>query len=568
MRCAYVFVLVGIGVPLWAQAQEQPSAPVQLRGSLSATAEAYTSAGEAPTQRFLPRYGARLFVRPVLRLFERVEIPFELTLSTQSGLRTGYPVGFQQPFNQFGLSPQITSWLRLHGGYFSLSLSELSFGEPRILGGGLELSPGPFRFKAFYGVVQQPRALDTLSGFPGTYRRWAWGGSIGFATEGGAELLLHYARLIDDTTSIRLLRILQDTVRTPDTALAVTDTIVTPAQDNAVAALSFRAPLGAILSVQGEVALSAYSSSIRAAEKDVGVPRWLFVPRYSSNLDGAARVAVAVNPSQAVSVTLGGRWIGPGFTTLGYPWLANDVGELTVAPSFTLNTVSVRLSAGMQWNNLRNTRLGTTRRVIGSAGVSWQPSTAFGVDLQYTNYGTRMQHAEDTLRVQNVYQSISVSPRWQFPGLGGTNMVMASYTFSQTSDQNPVSRGATQQTTHSAVVNHSLLFSSGLAVTTTGNYTQTTALVATRLWMLSETVSFPLIPRQLTGAFGLGWSQMRTSTEQATLQDTQWSARLSFTYQLQRWGTLTWNTFLNRSTRAGRRPFTELHSSLNYSLGF
>lgn len=539
---------------------QEAAPPVRLSGSVAATAEAYTSSGDAPTQRFLPRYGARFFVRPVLHLFGKVEVPFELSFATNVGLRSGYPIGFQQPFNQFGLSPQITSWLRLHGGWFSLRLSELSFGELRLLGGGIELSPGVFRFRALYGVVQQPRPLDTASGFPGAYRRWTWGGSIGFVTEGGTEVLLHYARLLDDTTSIRLARVVRDTL------LGRTDTIVTPAQDNAIAALSFRIPLGQSVTVQGEAALSAYSSSLRAPEKGLGIPRWLFTPRYSSNLDGAATLGLTVTPSQAFSLSVNGRWIGPGFYSLGYPQLVNDVAEVTLAPSMSLaeNRVRVQMSAGLQWNNLRNTRLGTTRRFIGSVGLGWQPSQQIGVDVQYANYGTRMDHENDTLRVRNVYQNVSVAPRFQFSGLGGTNMVLLSYTFSQTDDQNPLSRAASQQRSHTGMLSHSLLLPSSLSFSTTLNATTaTTGSVQTKLWMASEAVSYALIPRRLTSAFGLSFSRMYTIA-----WDTQWSLRLTLAYSLQQWGTLTWNTFLNRSERSGRRPFTEVQSSLNYGLSF
>ncbi|MCS7170612.1 MAG: hypothetical protein NZ949_08340, partial [Candidatus Kapabacteria bacterium] len=298
---AWIGILVSIG-----SAQEQGYSPVQFRGTLSATAEAYTSSGEALAQRFMPRYGARLFFRPVLQLFGQVELPFELMLSSSTGMRTGSTFGFLQPFNQIGLSPRIASWLRVHAGYFSLRLSELSFGELRVLGGGMELFPGLFRLQGLYGVVQHPRSLDTASGFTGTYRRWAWGASVGFSTEGGTEILLHYVRLTDDTNSIRLVRILRDTV------FGRIDSVVTPAQDNAVAALSFRLPLMTGVTMQGEIAISAYSSSLRAPEKESGLPHWLFVPRYSSNVDGAALVSATIVPSRVFSINLGGRWIGPG----------------------------------------------------------------------------------------------------------------------------------------------------------------------------------------------------------------------------------------------------------------
>jgi len=547
-----LFCAVVGALHLWAQ---ERSEPVRLRGSLNATAETYSSSGESPVQRYMPRYGMRLFFRPVLVLFGRVELPFELSWSTSAGLQKGYPTAFQQPFNQFGLSPQLTSWLRLHGGYFSLRLSELSFGDLRVLGGGIELEPGAFRLRALYGVVQHPRPLDTASGFPGLYRRWAWGGSLGFATQGGTELLLHFVRLRDDTNSIRLVRVVRDSLRT--------DTVVTPGVENAVAALSFRAPLHKTVTLQGEVALSAYSSSLRAPEKDLGIPRWLFVPRYSSNVDGAAKATVTVAPSQKFSLALGGRWIGPGFTTLGYPQLAGDIAEITLAPSFQLGTVSVRFSGGLQWNNLRNTRLGTTRRFITSTGIGWQPSQAFGVDLQYSNYGMRMEHQNDTFRVQNLYHNVSVAPRWQFSGWGGTHMLFLTYNFSQSTDRNPVSSPTTEQRTHTVVLSHGLAFPSTLNFSTMVTYTSThTPQLGTELWMLGETVSYGFIPQRLTGSAGVSVSRMRTQG-----WDTQWGLNLTLSYSLQSWGMLSWTALLNRSQRV-QGSFTEFQMALSYGLTF
>ncbi|MEN3026333.1 MAG: hypothetical protein ABDH31_01320 [Chlorobiota bacterium] len=551
--CFASFAVVGI-------AQERTAAPIELRGSLSTTAEAYTSTGEAPSQRYMPRYGARVFFRPVVRLFGEVELPFEFSYSAAVGQRAPSSiVGPLQPFNQFGLSPRITSWLRLHGGYFSLQLSELSFGELRVLGGGLELTPGPLRLRGLYGIVQHPRPIDTVGGYPGAYRRWVWGGSVGFGTDRGAEVALHYVRLVDDTTSIRLSRVVRDTL------LGRSDTVVTPGQDNAVAALSFQVPLTTGMTVRGEIAVSAFSSSIRAQKKSE-LPDWLFASRYSSNIDGAATVGISIVPSPSVAVNLNGRWIGPGFYSLGYPQLFNDVAEVSVSPQFSFaeRAVSVRLSGGLQWNNLRKTRLGTSRRIIAGAGVGWQPSQNFGVDAQYSNYGMRMQHDNDTFRVQNVYHSVSLSPRWQFSGLGGMNSVAATYAFSKTDDRNPVSRGATQQQAHSLFLSHSLLFPSLLGLTTTASYALTEAGgLQTRIWMLGETVSYPIVPEKLNGSAGLSVSRTHV-----VAWDTQWGLRLSLSYHLKEWGTLTWSTFLNRSERSGRRPFTELHTSLNYGLNF
>lgn len=541
-----------------AVAQEAASPPIQLQGTLSVTAEAYTGSGAPPQQRFLPRYGTRVFFRPVVHLFGQVELPFELSFTAHTGLQTGFPLPFQQPFNQFGVSPQLTSWLRLHGGYFSLRLSEMSFGDVRILGGGLELSPGGFRFKSFYGITQHPRPLDTASNFPGVYRRWAWGGSIGFQTEGGVEVQLHYVRSVDDTSSIQLARVFRDSVRV--------DTLVTPAEDNAVVALSFRSPVGEAVALQGEVALSAYSSSIRFPEKELGLPRWIFPTRYSSNLDGAALLSATLTPSQAFGLTVSGRWIGPGFRTLGYPQLSGDVAELTLAPRLSLadNTVTLYGSAGLQRNNLRSNRLGTTWRFIGSTGIGWQLSRSVGLDAQFTNYGMRMQHDNDTLRVHNVYYSATLSPRWTFAALGGTNMLMLNYSFSETSDRNPITNPNTRQQSHAAMLSHTLQFPSTLGLTTLLSYSVTnSASVRTRLWMFGETASYGFVPGQLTGSVGVTFSAIHTLG-----WDTQWGLRLGLTYSLRQWGTLNWNAFFNYSERAGRDPFRELRTTLSYGLNF
>jgi hypothetical protein len=96
---------------------------------------------------------------------------------------------------------------------------------------------------------------------------------------------------------------------------------------------------------------------------------------YSSNLDGAAKAQLSITPSPSFTLALSGQWIGPGFYTLGYPQLYNDVMEVTVSPALSLanNTLALRFSAGLRLNNLRSTRLATTRRLLAAAGASWNP---------------------------------------------------------------------------------------------------------------------------------------------------------------------------------------------------
>lgn len=541
---------------------QSPQQPVQLRGNASITAELYTNSGALPEQRYRPRYTVRAFANPQLVLFGTVTIPLELSWSSSiGGIRSPF-AGMLQPFNQFGLSPQLTPWLRLHGGYFSLQLSELTFGELRPLGGGIELSPGPLRLAALYGVVQHPRAADSSIGFAGAYRRWVYGGSLGYEAESGASIRLSFVRLTDDTASIRLHQLLHDTLT------GRTDTVRTPALDNAVAALSFQIPAGSVR-FSGELALSGYTSNRFSPEKSTELPRWLFPVHYSSNLDGAAKAQLSITPSPSFTLALSGQWIGPGFYTLGYPQLYNDVMEVTVSPALSLvnNTLALRFSAGLRLNNLRSTRLATTRRLLAAAGASWNPTEQFGVDVQYSNFGTRMEHSNDTLRVQNTFQSFTLAPRLLLRSGTTSHLLSLTYSFSDADDRNPFTRDATRQQTHSAAALHTVSFPSTLSLSSALNFSRSNApTVRTELWSLSETVSYSFIPGKLSGSAGIALTQMRTSGAQLDSRATQLGLRTSLSYRLQQWGTLSWTSFVNRYSRQPRGS-TEFHTSLNYSVG-
>lgn len=128
------------------QAQDEiKKSRVDVKASATLTSNFYSSSGIDPRQPGNMQYG---IVRASVMLWDMVELPFELYFTTGQ-------TRFQQPFNQFGVSPKISNWLTLHAGYFSTRFSDLTFGDLRLLGGGFELTPGNFRLKAVYGRSRQ-----------------------------------------------------------------------------------------------------------------------------------------------------------------------------------------------------------------------------------------------------------------------------------------------------------------------------------------------------------------------------------------------------------------------------
>ena len=145
-----------------------------------------------------PRQPSNLFVgvfRANITLFNQVDLPFEFYYSNQQ-------TAFQQPFNQFGVSPRLTDWLTLHGGYFSTQISDFSFGDLRILGGGIDLTPGNFRLKAFYGRSRQAVEPKKVSFAPEVYKQNVYGVSLGYGNLSKSFFNLNVFHAKDDSTSI------------------------------------------------------------------------------------------------------------------------------------------------------------------------------------------------------------------------------------------------------------------------------------------------------------------------------------------------------------------------------
>ncbi|MGB4775201.1 MAG: hypothetical protein WBP45_08515, partial [Daejeonella sp.] len=84
-------------------------------------------------------------------------VPLGFTYSNQS------KGAFQQPFNQYGLTPTY-KWVTGHLGYSSMSFSNYTLNGHLFNGAGIDLAPaGRFKFSAMYGRLQKAVKTDTLS---------------------------------------------------------------------------------------------------------------------------------------------------------------------------------------------------------------------------------------------------------------------------------------------------------------------------------------------------------------------------------------------------------------------
>ncbi len=522
---------------------------VTFHGATYLSVDGYTSSSQDSLWKpRMPPLSARAIFKANLTFWDKLEIPFEIYAATSG-------IGFQQPFNQFGMSPKF-GWLTVHAGYFSTKYSELSFGDVRMLGGGFEANPGDFRIAALYGIARQSRAKDSAAGFPGEFKRTLSALKLGYGDENDYFVHLNAIQAKDEVASLTI------------------DSLSPLPTENLAVTLNFGLPFSRKITLKGEIGASAFSNDILAPELSGNgipkIPHYLFTPRYSSQVDGAAKLSVLITPDAMWNVKLNAQWIGPGYVSLGYVQLQNDILETTVAPTVRLfdSKLLMRGSFGIRLNNLRNTRLSSTQRIIGSFLTSAQILDNVGLDLQYSNYGLRSTHVNDTMRVQNIFQMLSVSPRWNFSGWGANHALSASFSYQDMDDKNIFTSVSTNSSTilwsfvHTLSIEHALSFTSSVFYTSIF-----TTFINTKALNLSETVSNSYFDNSLTVSLTGGYSFVQTIG-----QDNQIIGRLTAAYRLTSSSslilTVNSNNYDYAQAVSGNPSFREYQASLQYQLTF
>lgn len=534
-----VLISLFVSIPNFAQTNDDEV--FKFRGSLSLSSDLYSAKGIQARQ---PSNLQRLILRTNFNLFNQIDIPFELYLSNND-------TRFLQPFNQFGVSPKISNWLRLHGGYFYANMSEFSFGDIKVYGGGIELTPGNFRLKAYVGRSRVAKDPDSLRSFGGIYKQNIYAFMLGYGNEEKAFLNFNVVKAVDDSNSI--------------TPISFSERPI----ENLVGSASFGLRIIQPLFIKGEVAASLFSSDITARKvEDIKLPSSLFTPRTSSQVDGAARLSIDINPQTFWSLRLGTRWIGPGFYTAGYTQLLNDLLEFTIDPSLRLvqNKLNIRSSIGIRKNNVRNNKLSNTNRFLGMFNADYQASNLFGINLQYNNNQIRARQYADSLKISNVLNMISISPRFSFSALNGMNNLSISYSHQNSEDSSPFYSGKVFNKTNSLNFIHSIFFPSTLNFSTALFYSDVSlSNFNVKIISINEIIGHQFFSNKLSLFLNLGYSITKT-----TKSNGFFITGLRASYNLNRFGNFSFYVTNNNYNSADplSPSYNELTGSLQYLINF
>jgi len=402
-------------------------APVaQFNGTLQARFGLYHAQGIDP--RHTPGFWS-ISGSPVLSVLG-IQLPFMLVLSDQQR-------SFQQPFNQFGLSPRY-KWAKLHLGYRDLTFSKFTLAGHRALMAGVELNPGKFRFGFMYGRLQKAVAEDTaavydpskfISDIPiPAYGRTGYAVKLGVGTEEQyVDVVVLRAR--DDARSIPVPEAVQ----------------LAPAENLAVG-LAGRVKLSEVLRWEFDAAGSAYTRDLRAAPLAEEDRPWARVanPVFTTRTSTQGLMAVEtglVLKWKRLRGKLTYRRVDPDYKSMGTYYFQTDVEQVTGTASGNLlkNRLSANATVGWQHNNLKRLRAATAKRIMANLGLSYTGGKAFGCVLNYSNFGIVQDPlrpvANDTARFRQVSQNLLLQPRVTYSASNGSHFATCTINFFALSDR-------------------------------------------------------------------------------------------------------------------------------------
>src|SRR5690606_31629249 len=172
------------------QSIDPKAKPFQISGSLGGNMSYYTVNG-IPERR--QPWGYSLFGTVNMKIYN-FSVPLSVAVSQQG-------TSFSQPFSRFGASPEY-KWVKLHLGYRSLNYSEFTLNGVSFLGGGIELTPGKFRFSAMAGRLKKSIGQPDNRFERPQYKRMGYGVKVGYGTNSNIDLSFFHAA--DDVGSIAL----------------------------------------------------------------------------------------------------------------------------------------------------------------------------------------------------------------------------------------------------------------------------------------------------------------------------------------------------------------------------
>lgn len=538
--------------------------PLKISGGISANQVYYGSNSSVSSR---DPYSYYLTGRLNLALYGW-NIPFSYRYSNQNR-------AFQQPFNQFSLSPRY-KWIQAHIGYSSMSFSPYTMSGHLFYGLGLEVRPSKeYEIAVLYGRLKRATTRDTLNpNVEPSYRRMGY----------GLKATLHKWNGTYEITFFRS----KDDMNSLDSIPAGAE--VLPEQNLVVSFKAQKAILQS-LSLAFEYAGSGLTEDLRANTSGVSAPSIfehsgsLFTPRQSSSYFDAMNMSLNYQ-FKTTGLALRYERVDPGYRTHGAYYFNNDMENITVNANSALFEQKIHLgfNLGLQRNNLDDQKASSMNRMVSSVNVGIRPSKKMNVNLSYSNFQShthvrtkfeelnRLSPYEnlDTLNFTQISQNASANVTYRLPGEGNTSRqisVNGSWQKAASRQSDMEEHSGSQFYSLNTAYSHSVK-SIGLSLTAAINMNHSNSdNMRSSIFGPTASVSKTFFDRALRSAFSVSYNNSYAGSD---LNTSVLNARLNnnFTWKKKHRVGLSL-TYMNRSAQlSDQNTLSEFTLRMNYGYSF
>jgi hypothetical protein len=487
---------------------------------------------------------------------------------------------FSQPFNQFSFAPQY-KWIKTYLGYSSMTFSPYTLAGHVFFGGGVELSPGKWRFAAMYGRLRKAvpfNLQDSLQYNDASFNRMGYGVKIGYENNG-------------DLVSANIFMAKDDLSSIP---FVVQESQLTP-KENVAVSFNARKKFLKRFFIDAEYALSVLNKDTRAnnaqnsdtvvLKKGSNFIRGLLPENSTNRYFDALRGSIGYQ-GNFYSLQVRYERVAPEYETLGAYFFNNDMENITLVPSikFFGGKLNIAANVGFQRNNLDNTRGATTGRNVGSVSVNYVPSQQWGFVASYSNFASFtnsrprtdpfFQNNLDTLNFYQVSQTMNASVNRNFGSKDIAQSVMLTGSYQKASEESNYKGGNNNSDfiNMSASYSYSIIPSNTTLSLSANAYNNTVAGRESTFWGPTLSCTKAFLEKTVRATFASTYNQSSGSVESSPILNNR--IGLTFTPKPKESKSQSHNfsfslNMLNRlKDTTQQSAFTEVTGTLNYGYTF
>lgn len=379
-------------------------------------------------------------------------MPFGINISNQ---KTSYNLPslpeenlfnyIQNPRNNIHIDPKY-KWLQLHLGSHTPLFSDLTTGDIQIFGAGIEINPGKFILSANYGKSQIAFEPDALLNVSGAYDQKFYGVRFGYGKVEGTKFVLNIVKIEDDIFSV---------MKKPIGINPISGLTISPLME-----FKFTEKF----TVKTETAGSIFTSNLSAvpivfSESFLNTINNIVALNSSSKADFSHASSLEFKSKK---FTLGGeiKYIGPGFIPVGYRNIEKDIIDYKINTGFSLinDKLNINGAFGVRTNNIKNTKLQSTQRLISNMNVYAQITKSFSINANYNNFSFGNNETNNLIRIEMVNNSFSISPNYSIESDSKTQQISTNISLNSFQQFDIIANGFVNTTSKNFTTNYMIMF--------------------------------------------------------------------------------------------------------------